>query len=53
MIFEITNCKEWYVMNLTDKVAIVTGGSNGIGEAIANKLKELGAKVIIFDIKEP
>ena len=40
-------------MNLTDKVAIVTGGSNGIGEAIANKLKELGAKVIIFDIKEP
>lgn len=40
-------------MNLKNKVAIVTGGSNGIGEAIANKLKELGAKVIIFDIKEP
>ena len=40
-------------MNLKHKVAIVTGGSNGIGEAIANKLKELGAKVIIFDIKEP
>lgn len=28
-------------MNLKNKVAIVTGGSNGIGEAIANKLKEL------------
>ena len=40
-------------MNLTDKVAIVTGGSNGIGAAIANKLKALGAKVIIFDTKEP
>ncbi len=40
-------------MNLKNKVAIVTGGSNGIGEAIANKLKELGAKVIIFDTKEP
>ena len=24
-------------MNLKNKVAIVTGGSNGIGEAIANK----------------
>lgn len=41
------------MMSLKDKVAIVTGGSNGIGEAIANKLKELGAKVIIFDIKAP
>ena len=40
-------------MNLKDKVAIVTGGSSGIGAAIANKLNELGAKVIIFDTKEP
>ena len=40
-------------MNLNGKVAVVTGGSNGIGEAISNKLKELGAKVIIFDTKEP
>ena len=40
-------------MNLNGKVAVVTGGSKGIGEAISNKLKELGAKVIIFDTKEP
>lgn len=40
-------------MNLKNKVAIVTGGSNGIGEAIVNKLNELGAKVIIFDTKAP
>ncbi len=40
-------------MSLKNKVAIVTGGSNGIGKAIASKLNELGAKVIIFDINEP
>ena len=40
-------------MNLKGKVAVVTGGSNGIGEAIVNKLDKLGAKVIILDIKEP
>lgn len=34
-------------MNLKDAVAIVTGGSSGIGYAIAKTLKEAGAKVAI------
>ncbi|KEZ47598.1 SDR family oxidoreductase [Metabacillus indicus] len=39
-------------MNLSGKVAIVTGASSGIGEAAAIKLAEQGAKVALLDIKE-
>lgn len=35
-----------------DKVAIVTGGSKGIGEAIVNKLFDENARVAILDIDE-
>ena len=37
---------------LLDKVAIVTGGAQGIGRAIANALANEGAKIVISDINE-
>jgi len=37
-------------IDFTGKVAIVTGGAMGIGEAAARKLAALGAAVAIFDI---
>ncbi len=39
-------------MQLEEKVAIVTGGSSGIGKAIAQKYVESGADVVIADIDE-
>lgn len=38
---------------LKGKTAIVTGGSRGIGEAIAYKLASMGADIIIVDIGDP
>lgn len=38
---------------LQDKVAVVTGGSSGIGAGIVKLFKKEGAKVVIFDLKEP
>ncbi len=38
-------------MKLKDKVAIVTGGAQGIGEAISKRLAQDGASVVIFDLK--
>ena len=39
--------------NLTGKSAIVTGGSQGIGAAVADRLEAAGAKVFIGDLNPP
>src|ERR1700740_1631202 len=39
-------------MRLKDKVAIVTGGGSGFGEAIAKRFAEEGAKLIVNDIND-
>ena len=39
------------MLDLTGRVAIVTGGSRGIGEAIALALSEFGAKVVLSSRK--
>ena len=38
--------------DLSRKKAVITGGSNGIGKAIANTLKNQGAEVFILDLNE-
>ena len=40
-------------MKFKDKVIWITGAASGIGEALAYKSIEYGAKVILSDIDEP
>ncbi|MEK7494275.1 MAG: SDR family NAD(P)-dependent oxidoreductase [Patescibacteria group bacterium] len=40
------------LFDLSGQVAIVTGGSNGIGQGIVKRLSEAGATVVIVDINE-
>ena len=37
---------------LDDKVAIVTGGAMGLGQAMATALAQAGANIVIADIRE-
>ncbi|MET0274824.1 MAG: SDR family NAD(P)-dependent oxidoreductase, partial [Phenylobacterium sp.] len=39
------------LFDLTGKVAIITGSSRGIGRAIAERMAEQGAKVVISSRK--
>ncbi|MET0238839.1 MAG: SDR family NAD(P)-dependent oxidoreductase, partial [Sphingobium sp.] len=39
-------------MSLQGKVAVVTGGANGIGAAISRRLRQDGATVAIVDVTE-
>ncbi|MGN0493973.1 MAG: 3-oxoacyl-ACP reductase FabG [Acutalibacteraceae bacterium] len=38
---------------LNGKTAVITGGSRGLGEAIAYKLASLGADIVIVDVGDP
>ena len=40
------------LINLSGKVAVVTGGAMGIGEAIVRRLHEAGANVVIGDLAQ-
>lgn len=39
-------------MNITDKVAVVTGGASGLGHATAEAIVAKGGKVMILDLNE-
>ncbi|KTD21612.1 SDR family NAD(P)-dependent oxidoreductase [Legionella londiniensis] len=38
-------------MNLDNQIALITGGASGMGKACAEKLSELGARVVVWDKK--
>jgi len=41
------------VANSDDQVVVVTGGSSGIGHAIAQRFTEDGKTVVVWDVNPP
>ena len=39
-------------MHINGKVAVVTGGASGIGQAVTRRIAAAGGKVVIFDLNE-
>lgn len=39
-------------MRLKDKIAVITGAASGIGEAVARRYLDEGAKLVIVDVKD-
>lgn len=39
--------------DLSERVAVVTGGAQGIGSAIVDRLSDAGARVVIGDLRDP
>src|SRR5688500_8411484 len=39
-------------MDLNDKVAVVTGAGRGLGAAIARRLAQAGARVVVADVDD-
>ena len=37
-------------MDIKGKVAVVTGGASGIGQAVTRRIAAAGGKVVIFDL---
>lgn len=39
-------------MDIKNKVAVITGGASGLGEATVRRFAGIGAKIAIFDMNE-